>query len=82
MAPPDHLHGDGRGISQRPEDNAMAPVLDGGGFRGDAHPAAGRDDREPVIDVAGVPELRSRVSRPQVGGGSAGAPVDQHGALG
>ena len=26
MAPPDHLHGDRRGVAQRPEDHAVAPV--------------------------------------------------------
>jgi uncharacterized protein (TIGR03086 family) len=34
VAPPDHLHGDRRGVSQRPEDHAVAAVLDGGAFRG------------------------------------------------
>jgi hypothetical protein len=30
VAPPDHLHGDRRGVKQRPEDHAVAPVLDRG----------------------------------------------------
>jgi hypothetical protein len=44
-------------------------------------PSAGRDNGEPVIDVAGVPEPGPRGDGPQVGGGGAGAPVDEHGAL-
>lgn len=54
MAPPDHPYRDRRCVAQRPEDNTVAPVLGRGAFGGDADAAPGRDDREPVIDVAGV----------------------------
>ena len=82
MAPPDHLHGDGRGVPQRAEDHAVAPVLGGGAFGGDPDAAAGRDHRQPVVDVAGFLEPRSRLGGPQVRTGGPGAPVDEHGALG
>jgi hypothetical protein len=45
VAPPDHLHGDRRGVAQRPEDDAVAPVLGRGAFRGDADAATGRSGR-------------------------------------
>ena len=78
---PDHLHVDGWGVSQRPEDNPVAPVLGRGAFGGNPDAAAGRDDGQPVIDVAGLQEVRLRGGRPQFRGGRAGAPVDQDGAL-
>src|ERR1700728_2201612 len=81
VAPPDHLHGDRRGVSQRPKAHAVAPVLDGVGFWGDADAAAGRDERQPVIDIPGIPELRLSSGRPQAGGGGTGAAVDEHGTL-
>src|SRR5262249_4350359 len=42
----------------------------------------GRDDREPVVDVACVPDAGLTGTGPQVQGGGPGAPVDQQGALG
>ena len=39
VPPPDHLHGDWRGVSQLPEDDAVAPVLGRGAFRSDADAA-------------------------------------------
>jgi hypothetical protein len=81
VAPPDHLHGDGRGAAQRPEDDAVAPVLGRGAFRSDADAAACRDDREPVIDVAGFADARLTGARPQVQGGGSGPRVDQQRAL-
>src|SRR5262249_58909198 len=82
MPPPDHLHGDRRGIPQRPEDDAIAPVLGRRAFGGDADAITGRDDREPVVDVACVPDAGLTGAGPQVQGGGPGAPVDQQGALG
>jgi hypothetical protein len=49
VVPPDHLHSDRRGVPQRPEDDAVAPVLGRGALGGDADPATGRDDREPLL---------------------------------
>jgi hypothetical protein len=81
VAPPDHPNGDRRGVSQRPEDNAVAPVLGRRAFWGDADAAAGRDDREPVVDVACIADAGLAGLRPQVRGGGPGAPVDQQSAL-
>src|SRR5262249_877608 len=69
VAPPDHLHGDRRGVAQRPEDDAVTPVLGRGAFRGDADAATGRDDREPVVNVASVPNAGLAAGWPQVRGG-------------
>src|SRR5690349_5360789 len=81
VAPPDHPYRDLRGVLQGPEDNAVAPVLGRGAFGGDADAAAGRDDREPVVDVAGFLDVRLRGGWPQVRGGGPGAPVDEQSAL-
>src|SRR5919109_4724738 len=81
VAPPDHLHGDWRGVPQGPEDNTVAPVLGRGAFGGDADAAASCDDREPVVDVARFADAGPAGRRPQVRGGGPGAPVDQQGAL-
>ena len=35
MAPPDHLYSDWRGVSQRPEDDTVTPVLGRGPFGSD-----------------------------------------------
>src|SRR5262249_54536022 len=43
--------------------------------------AAGCDDREPVIDVAGFADARLAGLRPQVLGGGPGPGIDQQGAL-
>jgi hypothetical protein len=42
VPPPDHLHGDRRGVLQPPEDDTVAPVLRRGAFGGDPDAAAGR----------------------------------------
>ena len=55
------------GRPQRPEHDAMTPVLDGGGFRRDSDPGPSGDDREPVIDVSGLLEPWSRGLGPQIG---------------
>src|SRR5215469_18525380 len=82
VPPPDHLHGDRRGVPQRPEDDAVAPVLRSRALGGDADAITGRDDREPVVDVSRVPDAGLPVAGPQIEGGGPGAPVDQQGALG
>ena len=64
VPPPDHVDGDRRGVPHRPEDDAVAPVLGGGALRGDPDAAAGGDDREPVVDIARVPDLRTLGRRP------------------
>jgi hypothetical protein len=64
IPPPDHLDGDWRGVSQRPEDDAIAPVLGRGAFGSDTDAAAGCDDREPVVDIARLEDLRLRGCRP------------------
>ena len=64
VPPPDHVHRDRRGVPHRPEDDAVAPVLGRGSLGGDPDDAAGRDDREPVVDVARFPDLRPRGGRP------------------
>jgi hypothetical protein len=76
VPPPDHLHTDQRGVTQRPEDDAVPPVLGRRAFGRDPHAAAGRDDREPVIDVARVLDVGLRIGWPQVRGGGSGAAVD------
>ena len=81
MAPPDHLYRDGRGVSQRPEDDTVAPVLGRGSFRSDPDAAAGGNDREPVVDVARLEDARLLGGRPQVGACGPGAPVDKQSAL-
>jgi len=81
VPPPDHVDGDRRRVPQRPEDDAIAPVLGRGSLRSDPDAAACRDDREPVVDIPRVPDARSVSLRPEVGGRGPGAAVDQHGAL-
>ena len=81
MSPPDHLYRDGRGVSQRPEDDTVAPVLGCGPFGGDPDAAAGGNDREPVVDVAGLEDVRLPGWWPQAGAGGPGAPVDEQSAL-
>jgi hypothetical protein len=77
VPPPDHLHGDGRGIPQRPEDDAVAPILGSGALGSDPDAAARSDDRKPVVDVVRFADLGPRVRRPQVRRGGPGARVDQ-----
>ncbi len=81
MLPPDHLYRDWRGISQRPEDDTVAPVLGCGPFGSDPDAAAGGNDGEPVVDVAGLEDVRLPGCWPQVGAGGPGAPVDEQSAL-
>jgi hypothetical protein len=64
VPPPDHVDGDRRGVSHRPEDDAFAPVLGRGPLRSDPDAAAGGDDREPVVDVTRLPDLRPLGGRP------------------
>jgi MFS family permease len=64
VPPPDHVDGDRRSVPHRPEDDAVAPVLGGGALGGDPDAAAGGNDREPVVDIAGVPDLRTLGRRP------------------
>src|SRR3984957_6375998 len=64
VPPPDHVDGDRRGVPDGPGDAAVAPVLGGGPLRGDPDAAAGGDDREPVVDIAGVPDVRALGRRP------------------
>jgi predicted MFS family arabinose efflux permease len=64
VAPPDHVHRDGRGVPHRPEDDALAPVLGRGSLGGDPDAAARRDDVEPVVDVPRFPDVRPPGGRP------------------
>jgi hypothetical protein len=70
------------GASRRGRKTTPSPVLGGGAFGSDPDAAAGCDHRQPVVDVAGFLEPRSRLGGPQVRTGGSGAPVDEHGALG
>jgi hypothetical protein len=81
VAPPDHLDGDGRSVSQRPEDDTVAPVLGRGPFGSDPDAAAGGNDREPVVDVTRFEDVRLPGGRPQVRARGPGAPVDKQSAL-
>jgi hypothetical protein len=66
VAPPDHLYGDRRSVSQRPEDDTVAPVLGRGPFGSDPDAAVGGNDREPVVDVTRFEDVRLLGGRPQV----------------
>lgn len=81
VAPPDHLDGDRRGVSQPPEDDTVAPVLGRGSLGSDPDAAAGGNDGEPVVDIARVEDARLPDGWPQTGAGGPGAPVDKQGAL-
>ena len=80
MPAPDHAHGDRRGAAQRPEDDAVATVLGGRALGRDPDSAAGRDDRQPVVDVVRVWTAGGWAAMATGAGGGAGA-ADRSGAV-
>ena len=78
VPPPDHLYRDRRSVSQRPEDDAVAPVLGRSAFGGDPDATVGGDDREPVIDVARFPGSRDDAEARQMPGVKVGYGTDLH----